>query len=390
MKNLEESGIYHDLMRKFCEKGHTVFAVYTIERRHNEKTTIYSDYNFNSLGVKTLNIQKAHFIEKTISTFLLSSKFKNAILKKWSGVKFDLIIFSTPPITFAKVIEYFKERDSAKTYLLLKDIFPQNAVDLEMIKKNGLIHRYFAQQEKQLYDISDHIGCMSQGNVNYLNRVMPELSRKTEVNPNSIDITRLESVAASDRSKYSVPENATVFIYGGNLGKPQGIGFLLDVLSFYKDRHDLFFLLVGSGTEYDHVKNHININMISNSLLLEALPKQDFEDLVEMADIGLIFLDHRFTIPNFPSRLLSYLQHKKPVIAATDKNTDIGEVIEKNGFGFWAESGDIHKFSKHVTNCLINNQDLQYMGKNGFNFLLENYSTDVSYNTVMNHFNYRS
>ena len=105
-----------------------------------------------------------------------------------------------------------------------------------------------------------------------------------------------------------------------------------------------------------------------------------------MADVGLIFLDHRFSIPNFPSRLLSYLQHKKPVIAATDRNTDIGDVIEKNGFGFWAESGDLHKFSKHVTNCLINNKDLQGMGKNGFNFLLENYSTDVSYNIVMNHF----
>ena len=51
--------------------------------------------------------------------------------------------------------------------------------------------------------------------------------------------------------------------------------------------------------------------------------------LANSCDVGLIFLDKRFTIPNFPSRLLSYMQASMPVLAATDVNTDIGKVIEE-------------------------------------------------------------
>jgi len=37
----------------------------------------------------------------------------------------------------------------------------------------------------------------------------------------------------------------------------------------------------------------------------------------------MIFLDYRFQIPNFPSRLLSYMAAGMPVIVATDPNTDM-------------------------------------------------------------------
>ena len=51
-------------------------------------------------------------------------------------------------------------------------------------------------------------------------------------------------------------------------------------------------------------------------------------------------MDYRFTIPNFQSRLLDYMNYGLPVIAATVCNTDVGKVIEDNGFGWWCESRD--------------------------------------------------
>ena len=92
-----------------------------------------------------------------------------------------MILYSTPPITFCGVVEYFQKRDNAKTYLMLKDIFPQNAVDLGMMKTTGakgLIYKYFRKQEKKLYAISDRIGCMSQANVEYVLKDNPEVSKE--------------------------------------------------------------------------------------------------------------------------------------------------------------------------------------------------------------------
>ena len=57
------------------------------------------------LKVKTLNIQKTNVIEKGVGTLLVESQFKNAIKKHFGGIKFDLITYSTPPITFTNVVK---------------------------------------------------------------------------------------------------------------------------------------------------------------------------------------------------------------------------------------------------------------------------------------------
>lgn len=103
------------------------------------------------LRVKTGKIQKTNLIEKGIATILLETQYISAIKKYLLNVKFDLVLYSTPPITFAGAVQYIKKRDGAKTYLLLKDIFPQNAVDIGMMSKSGIkgfLYRYFRAKEK--------------------------------------------------------------------------------------------------------------------------------------------------------------------------------------------------------------------------------------------------
>ena len=71
------------------------------------------------------------------------------------------------------------------------------------------------------------------------------------------------------------------------------------------------------------------------------MPKDEYQLISDQCDVGMMFLDHRFTIPNFPSRILNYLASGNPVLAATDANTDIGAIARDNGFGFCCESNDV-------------------------------------------------
>lgn len=98
----------------------------------------------------------------------------------------------------------------------------------------------------------------------------------------------------------------------------------------------------------------------------------------------MIFLDHRFTIPNFPSRLLSCLAAGIPVLVATDTASDMGSIAEENGFGYWCESNDVEGFHKAVQKML--NSDQTAMGEKGWNYLIKNYTTKVSYDIIMEHF----
>ena len=387
--DINSRGIYTDLLRHFIKEGHRIFIVSPSERRFGNKTHLIEKENHSILKVRTLNIQKTNFIEKGIGTLLLERQFEKAINTYYDNIRFDLILYSTPPITLTRIIDKIKKRDSAKTYLLLKDIFPQNAVDIGMMSKTGFIYKMFRKKEQQLYRLSDHIGCMSPANVNYLLKhnsyINPE---SVEVCPNSVELTtNLPDVdKVKIRNKFHIPVDSAVFIYGGNLGKPQGLDFLLRVLDSNHDKKDRFFLVVGSGTEYEKIAMWFETNKPANAQLLSTLPKMEYDEFVKSCDVGLIFLDPRFTIPNYPSRLLSYLEYKMPVLIATDVNTDIGSISEENGYGFWSKNGDLDKFNS-LLDLLTTNRDLRsQMGENGYQFLEENYTVAKSYEIIMGHF----
>lgn len=378
---LTERGIYTDLMQEFVNHGHHVYIARPSERRFKEETGIKTNQQVTILNIKTLNFKDCTLIEKGFATLRLEKQFLNATKHYFANVKFDLIIYSTPPITFSKVVFYFKKRDSAHSYLLLKDIFPQNAVDLGMMKKQGWIHRYFRKKERELYAVSDYIGCMSLANVQYVLKHNPTINpQRVEVNPNSIypvvyPVNDLEK--ATIRIKYGIPINEVVCVYGGNLGVPQGIDFLKKILK-QQPLKGVFYLIVGTGTAYHDLNNWFINEQPTHAKLISVLPKDEYDVLLRSCDIGLIFLDPRFTIPNFPSRLLSYMESSLPVLAATDQATDLGTIMEGNNFGLWCESGDLTAYNQQLAKLLLSTTRIT-MGNNALAYLQRHYVVSQSY-----------
>ena len=388
-KSFQDHNIYCDLLREFIKNGHNVYCISPTEKRHGIGTHL--EENGHLLKLRIGNTQKTNIIEKGISTVLIEPQFIHAVKKYFSGVKFDLILYSTPPITLCGAIRYIKNRDSAKTYLLLKDIFPQNAVDLGMMKKTGIksaLYKFFRRKEKQLYALSDRIGCMSQANVDFVLNHNPEISKdKVEICPNCIEVRDMsisEDERLALRKKYGIPLDKKVFVYGGNLGKPQGIPFLIECLKGQESNVEAFFLIVGSGTDYGKLEVYFNEHQPKNMKLMRHIPQEDYDHLVAACDVGMIFLDHRFTIPNFPSRLLSYMQACLPVLACIDSNTDVGEIIVEGQFGWCSTSDSTADFDSCVSAALSAN--LNVMGKRGYEYLNHNYSVHEGFNIIMKHF----
>lgn len=388
MPRLDGHSISIDLLHEFQRQGHEIYVVASLHKGEQTETYLCEEAGCKILRVKIGKNKKANPIVKGITTVLLPHIYKNAIKKHLSDVKFDLVMYPTPPITHCDTVKFVKKRDGARSYLLLKDIFPQNALDIGMMTKRGwkgILYRHFRRKEKKLYALSDRIGCMSRANVDYLLKHNPEVDpAKVEICPNAIEVQDMSvnaEVRAELRDKYGIPRDKKVFVYGGNLGRPQGIPFVMECLKRQKDNPDVFFLLVGDGTEYKKLESFMQTEQPNNAVLLKRLPKEDYDRLVAACDVGLIFLDHRFTIPNFPSRLLGYLQAKLPVLACTDPNTDVGTVITGGGFGWWCESNDADAFAKQIEAVVT--ADLSAMGEKGFAYLNEHYCVERAYQTII-------
>lgn len=392
IRNITNSGIYTDLMRKFRDEGHKVYIIYPRERRLALPTDVTNEYGVYLLGVKTLNVTKTSVVEKGVGQLLLESQFESALKRYFGHVTFDVVLYSTPPITFTKVIKYVKRQNpGVMSYLMLKDIFPQNAVDLGMLTKNGvkgLLYKSFRRKEKVLYQVSDYIGCMSPANIQYLLKHNPDICLdKVELAPNSYDIPQKSALGRSEveeiRAKYKLPIDRPIFIYGGNMGKPQGIPFLIECMMAVKERVDCHFVIVGNGTEYPKLEQFMKVENPKSVSLFQHLPKEEYDRLANACDVGLIFLDYRFTIPNYPSRLLPYLMERKPIIAVTDRNCDTGTLAEEHGYGFYCPSNSVEAFVATIDRML--HADIQKMGENGYQFFLNNYTTEHTYHAIMKH-----
>ena len=386
--DLNVRGIYQELIRQFVRHNHSVTIINPIEKREIKNTTIETDGNARIISVRIGNITKCrNLIEKGISTVFLQSHYIAVIRKHCSDTKYDLVLYVTPPITFSRVVKYVKKRDNASSYLMLKDIFPQNALDINLLPSWGpwrLLVWWFKHQERQLYKLSDHIGCMSPRNASYLlehNSQIPV--EKVEVCLNSIEPIPRRNIQKSNRDT----SKPLTFLYGGNLGKPQGIPFLVDCLKDNINKTDRKFIVCGTGTETHLLQSFLEAYTPRNIEFIPGLPVDQYEKLVLECDVGLIFLDHRFTIPNFPSRILSYMEKSIPILACTDRSTDMGEIITQGNFGWWCESENVHDFTTLVdTICSLDSDSLALKGNNARIYLENNYTVEHTYKTIMKHF----
>lgn len=385
-KSIDMHNIYSDLMKIFVAHGHRPYIVTPREKSMGEETELCNYDDYSILKVKIGNTSNVSFIEKGISTVLLESQFNRAIDKYLRNIRFDIILYSTPPITLAGVVKRLKRKCGAKTYLMLKDIFPQNAIDIGLFSSSSPIAWYFRKKEKKLYAISDKIGCMSPANVEYVLTHNSEITKdKVEILPNAIipnPMPDRENAKLSVKKRYNIPQEAITVLFGGNLGKPQDVPSLIKCLDAVKNRQDFHFIICGSGSDFYLLKEYKEAAKPDNLCLIDFLPKKEYDELASGCDVGLIFLDHRFTIPNYPSRILSYMENATPVICATDPNTDVGKMVEENNFGFACESNSVEGF----VNCLerIKVADREAMGANARELCSTLFSVEDCYNKIIN------
>ncbi len=387
IESLDDQAIYPDLLGEFHRKGYNLFILSPAERGKKINKKILKIGNITIIQVRCLKVQKANRVEKLLSSISLEFLFMFKYYKELRHLKFDLVLFPTPIIFVNNFLKTIKLSRGGIKYLLLKDIFPQNAIDLNFIEENSLITKFFKKTEKKLYDNVDFIGCMSKSNLKYINEKRFIERDKLEVNPNSVDIEKYPTICENKfRKSYNISSTDLVFVYGGNLGKPQGINKILSFIDYVETKKTIHFIICGTGTETYIIKNYIKKHSIRNSMLFDKLNKKEYLQVVSESNMGLVFLHKSFTIPNYPSRVLDYMFYKLPVLCWTDKNSDIADVFIKNDAGFSFKSEKNFSEIKTLIEKL-NTDKLKMMGLNAYRVLLKNFQSKHSMKLIENKLN---
>jgi len=377
--------LYTDLAVEFLKNGHDVFVATVLEKKTREETSCLDKSGIKVLRVRCGDLFNVGFIKKGMTTLKIPYTFIRAIKRYFKDVSFDLVIYPTPPITFNRVVKYVKIKHKCSSYLILRDIFPQNARDMALMK-NPLIFQYFRRVEKSLYDISDCIGCMSRRNIEYVlehNRIQEE---KFELLPNWKKVQDTDLSPDFDyKHKYGL-DNKTVAIFGGVIGIAQELEFLLELAKKYRDHEDAVFLIIGEGNRKEKLEEIIEREKLNNVIVRGRIDSQEFKKLVRQCDVGLVNLNRNFTIPNFPSKALDYFEAQIPVLAAIDQNTDYGQFLDEAKAGLWSITGDLDAYCRNFEQLLNNKALRKELGQNGRLYLERNLNVQKTYATIMKHF----
>ena len=382
---LSPNGLYSSLIDKLEEKGHSIVIVSPTYNGKNEFLNI--NQNRKILYFKSLPLTNVGIIKKGIADILFPYFCRLSVKKYIGRYQPDLIISTTPTLGFGKSISFLKNNNlKCKHYLVLRDIWPEAFKLFDFDTKFPLVYKWYRKQEKYLYNTADIIGCMSEGNIEFVNKSNPEIGiDKLKLLPNWADVEELNSIDESIRTKYKL-DDKIVFIYGGNMSVPQGLDNILNLAERQIRRDNILFLLIGKGTELERIKKLAKEKALTNMEFLDYLPKKDYESLLRISDVGLISLNKKLKTPSIPSKTLSYWNLEKPIFAIIDSVTDYGiNIIDKSQSGLWELSTEINKIDEKFDIICRDGILRKKMGKNGRIYMTENCTTELIYNKIMQH-----
>lgn len=387
-ENPKDSTLTKDMSDEFFRQGHQVKVVTMLEKKHKRKTQLNIENGYPVLRVKTGNyFDSPGKIEKGITALTMPRELEKAIKKYFKDEKFDLIYTHTPFVSNAKLINNLKEYYRCKACLHLWDIFPQNAKDINLLN-NRILLKFFEVQEQKMYDAFDYIGCMSKGNLEYMKKRDKNikldkyfiLKNWAQIKQKSIFNKKLI------REKYGYTENDFICIFGGNMGKPQKLENILELAKKSLIDKDIKFLFIGKGTERHWLEDKVRNEKISNVKFLDYVPREDYELITAACDIGLVSLDERFTVPNFPSKTTDYFKLELPILASLDSCAakDYGKFLqdEVKG-GLFALAGKVDELYNQLLK-LKNNSELKIeLGENGRQYYENELGVEKAYKTIM-------
>ena len=319
MRTIYAKGIYPDMVKDFVKKGHHVDYFFPLEKNF---TQYGNNYSLNSIKVRH-KIQKTNnFIYKYLSYKFLESTFSKIIRN--TKISYDLLIIVTPSIFQTKIVKSFKFKfNNSKVLLLLKDIFPDNALDLKILSNKFpkfLILKYFKYIEARLYKLVDKIGVMTELNRDYFSQHNKQFINKVFMSPNSIEFYEISKINTPD--KLGIPLDKVIITFIGNIGLPQYPEKIRELID--NSNKNFFFIFIGTGSKEKELNNFSSSKLL---FINKNLSQTDVDQYLINSHLGLVVLNKKFNVPNFPSKILSYLNACLSILAITNEYNDLRYLI---------------------------------------------------------------
>lgn len=377
----KDGGMYGNLAELFQQNGHDVTIIAPdVEHLKASMGTERGVRVVRTASKETQGV--ANMVKKGIALATLPYFFKKAYKKYLKGEQFDWIVMPTPPITLSGFIKYVKKKTGARFYLILRDIHPQSVWSIGLLH-NILEYKFLDKKARIGYQTADLIGCMSQGNNDFIKNQYPGMQMGelvllynwvTEPPHTEFDPTL--------RSRLGL-EGKFVALFGGNLGKGQRIENIVFLAEHYNEKKDVVFLVIAKGVEKERLRRISEEKQLTNIRFMDFMPQEDYLNLTKSVDLGLVSINENYRVPTCPSKAVSYMAAGVPVFAMINPGSDYGQIIEDCGAGYWSVGSDKERTIELFDKLYKDSELRKQMSQAGRKFYEKNCTVDAAYKTMI-------
>ncbi|MCI0627036.1 MAG: glycosyltransferase family 4 protein [Acidobacteria bacterium] len=375
--------LIHDLAAELLRQGNAVIVATPSEFAKNA-LELSVEEGLLIARIKTGRIKGASKVLRGLREVRLSvtlwRKGRNFFLRH----PCELIVFYSPTIFFGALVRKLKSLWGCPAYLILRDIFPQWAVDAGVLRR-GSGYRFLRTKELDQYAAADIIGVQSPANLEYFARQLPGNDYNLEVLYNWMSLEESNCPYSSYRSQLGL-QDKVVFFYGGNIGTAQDMDNIIRLAWNLRSEPHICFLLVGDGSEVERLKALIQERSLTNIGLLPAVGQAEYLTMLSEFDVGLVSLDRRLQTQNFPGKVLGYMHASLPILASLNPGNDLKDLLEERNAGLCCINGDDEAFQNHAL-ALARDADLRRThGQNARRLLEHHFSVTSAVKQILAHF----
>lgn len=377
------STMMRELAEGLAERGHEV-TVFTSWPKENvspdaQLEHLTEDAQEGAVRVVRVKVPSSYFgnyVWRGLAQLVMPYFFWRAV-RRLNYEKVDGVIVYTPHLPLTLVGERIKKKYGARYLLNVQDIFPQNAIDLG-IMRNKLFIRFFEWLEARAYREADVLTTHTEGGRRFLveKKYVPE--SKISVVPNWVNIAGFKNIKRTGifRQRYGL-ENKFIFLFAGIFGPSQHLEFVIEIARHLKDVKDAVFLFVGDGTEKLRLQKLVADHQLDNVHFEPFVSPAEYPFLVKDVDVGILCLSMDNTTAVVPGKLWGFMASACPVVAFLQPESDGHRIIKEARCGYSLGSDNVEKAARVVRQMFEERGRLDEYGRNGYDYVLTHFSTEA-------------
>lgn len=351
-----------DLSAEMVRQGHSLTVI--VAAPALERAWEISEWQgAQVLRLKAPRTKDVGYATRTLGELLMPYRMLRGLQASPVGKeRWDGVIWYSPTIFLGPLVRAIKRSSFCKSYLIIRDIFPEWAVDLGLMGR-GLPYRFFKTVANFQYSVADTIGVQSPGNLAYFSAWGGQEGRKLEVLYNWLAESKDRGCSISIANTRLAGRR--VLVYAGNMGVAQGVGSLLELADYMRGFSEIGFLFVGRGSEVEALRADAIRRELENVVFCDEIDPDEIAGLYAQCHIGLLTLDPKHRTHNIPGKFLSYLRGGLPVMGMVNAGNDIIDLVRSERVGraittdsmevlsrcVWQLLDDIERDSEYSSRC---------------------------------------